>query len=85
MNDGNEALEELTLLAVILQELIWRSPARKKFQVGFIADMLLVDMTTAEAISFGRRLIQEVGGSEFFSFCRLLEQAVSFYKPGGEK
>ena len=82
MNDGNEALEELTMLSIRLQELIWRSPARKKFQVGFIADMLLVDMTIAEAISFGRRLVNNAGGVEFFCFELLLEQAVSYYKPG---
>jgi len=85
MNDENEALEELTMLSMRLQELIWRSPARKKFQVGFIADMLLVDMTMAEAISFGRRLVNNAGGVEFFSFELLLEQAVSYYKPGGKK
>ena len=85
MNDGNEALEELTMLSMRLQELIWKSPARKKYQVGFIADMLLVDMTIAEGISLGRQLVNDAGGVEFFSFCMLLEQAVSYYKPGGKK
>ena len=53
----NEAIESLTEISCRLQEKIWRSPERKKYGVSFIADMLLVDRTTSEAIGFGRRLV----------------------------
>ena len=82
MNDGNDALEEITMLSLRIQELLWRSPLRKKFAVGFIADCLLIDRTTAEAISLGRRLVNDYEGVEWFEFVDLLIIAVSHYRGG---
>jgi len=81
--NDNEALESLTVLALRLQEQIWRSPARKKFNIGFIVDMLLLDSTVAEAISLGRRMINDNSSPEFWAFTRLLEEAVKHYRPHG--
>ena len=81
--NDNEALESLTVLALRLQEQIWRSPARKKFNIGFIVDMLLLDSTVAEAISLGRRMINDNSSNEFWAFTRLLEEAVKHYRPHG--
>ena len=81
--NDNEALESLTVLALRLQEQIWRSPARKKFNIGFIVDMLLLDSTVAEAISLGRRMINDNSSHEFWAFTRFLEEAVKHYRPRG--
>ena len=81
--DDNEALESLTFLALRLQEQIWRSPVRKKFNIAFIVDMLLMDFTVAEAISLGRRMINDNSSQEFWAFTRLLEEAVKHYRPHG--
>ena len=81
--NDNEALESLTVLALRLQEQIWRSPARKKFNIAFIVDMLLLDSTVAEAISLGRRMINDNSSHEFWAFTRLLEEAVKHYRPHG--
>ena len=83
----NEAIESLTEISCRLQEKIWRSPERKKYGVSFIADMLLVDRTTSEAIGFGRRLAncqpndyyQGDESIEFFIFCRFLRRACRYY------
>ena len=81
--NDNEALESLTVLALRLQEQIWRSPARKKFNIAFIVDMLLLDSTVADAISLGRRMINDNSSHEFWAFTRLLEEAVKHYRPHG--
>ncbi len=82
----NPALESLTMLSMRLQEKIWRSPERKKFNVAFIADMLLMDRTTAEGISLGRQLVNadiaDQGSDDwidFFMFCRLLRSACRYH------
>ena len=81
--NDNEAIESLTVLALRLQEQIWRSPARKKFNIAFIVDMLLLDSTVADAISLGRRMINDNSLHEFWAFTRLLEEAVKHYRPHG--
>ena len=85
--NDNEALESLTVLALRLQEQIWRSPARKKFNIAFIVDMLLLDSgrdcKVADAISLGRRMINDNSSHEFWAFTRFLEEAVKHYRPRG--
>ena len=82
-HDSDQSLEALTFLALRLQEQIWRSPARKKFNIAFIVDMLLMDYRVAEAISFGRRITNNQDSFEFYAFTRLLEEAVKHYRPHG--
>ena len=79
MND-NPALESLTAICVRLQELLWRSPIRKKFQVAFIADMLLCGRTTNIGISMGRRMINDPHGIEFIQFAMFCRDALKDYK-----
>ncbi len=78
--DNNPALESLTAICVKLQELLWRSPIRKKFQVKFIADMLLCGRTTNVAISMGRRMVNNPDSVEFFEFALFCRDALKDYK-----
>ncbi len=82
MQDNNPALESLTAICVRLQELLWRSPIRKKFAVAFIADMLLCGRKTNVAISMGRRMINEPESVEFFQFALFCRDALKDYRGG---
>ncbi len=81
MQNNNPALESLTAICVRLQENIWqKTPVRMKFQVKFIADMLLCGRTTNVAISMGRRMINNPESLEFYDFALFCRDALKDYK-----